>query len=363
MFLSSKNLIKYERNSVFMSITKQFNQGISFGTWVKLLFQNIFRIHPKYWLRAIYITFISFMTLPLQIIERIFFHKKIINTEVKAPIFIIGHWRSGTTYLHNIFSIDKNYGFCSTLFAGIPSYYIVGNKLMRWGASKLLWDRRPADNVVLHVDFPQEEEYALANISTNAFYHKTVFPNNKYRYSVYATEEWKKDYIYLLKKLTFINKGKQLVLKNPVNTARIRVLLEMFPDAKFIHMHRYPSDVIGSTMNLYSKLLPHFLLQEPKRELEDEIFDIYYKLLKEFKRTWHLIPNENLVTIDFKDLVHTPHATLAEIYKKFNLKYTYSREQSLYILSQKGHKITEHNLTADQRKRVRKICSKLPSHE
>ncbi|TFG37549.1 MAG: sulfotransferase, partial [Candidatus Aminicenantes bacterium] len=52
-----------------------------------------------------------------------------------------------------------------------------------------------------------------------------------------VVEKWQAIYLRFLKKLTFSSGGKRLLLKNPANTARIRVLLELFPDAKFIHVY------------------------------------------------------------------------------------------------------------------------------
>ena len=31
------------------------------------------------------------------------------------PVFILGHWRSGTTFMHNVFSCDKHFGYNTTL--------------------------------------------------------------------------------------------------------------------------------------------------------------------------------------------------------------------------------------------------------
>ena len=30
------------------------------------------------------------------------------------PVFILGHWRSGTTFVHNVFSCDKHFGYNTT---------------------------------------------------------------------------------------------------------------------------------------------------------------------------------------------------------------------------------------------------------
>ena len=42
------------------------------------------------------------------------------------PVFILGHWRSGTTFVHNVFSCDKHFGYNTT-------YQTVFPHLMMWG--------------------------------------------------------------------------------------------------------------------------------------------------------------------------------------------------------------------------------------
>ena len=74
--------------------------GYSLLNIFRVLWDNNFRIHPKYMLRFLYAIVLSLITAPLRIIQKIKFHSKIKNTKIKEdPIFIIGHYRTGTTYL------------------------------------------------------------------------------------------------------------------------------------------------------------------------------------------------------------------------------------------------------------------------
>jgi hypothetical protein len=63
-------------------------------------------------------------------------------------------------------------------------------------------------------------------------------------------EEWKEIYLYLLKKETLYRDGKRLVLKNPANTARVTLLLEMFPNARFVHISVLRNVNTNSIFNL-----------------------------------------------------------------------------------------------------------------
>lgn len=69
--------------------------------------------------------------------------------------------------------------------------------------------------------------------------------------------------IFAQKKITLKNKltkgekaakDLRLLIKSPVHTARVKLLLELFPDAQFIYIHRHPFDVFKSAVNMAGKI-------------------------------------------------------------------------------------------------------------
>ena len=116
------------------------------------------------------------------------------------------------------------------------------------------------DNIPFDVDAPQEEEFCLCNACMHSPYLWIYFPRaseglfQKYilfeGVSETEFEEWKREYIETVKKAAFHMGGKRLVLKNPVNTARVEAVLRVFPRAKFIHIYRNPYVVFRSTVRL-----------------------------------------------------------------------------------------------------------------
>ncbi|WP_427846519.1 sulfotransferase [Aromatoleum aromaticum] len=47
------------------------------------------------------------------------FQARIRDVRIKPPIFVLGHWRSGTTHLHNLLSLDPQFAY--------PNFYQVTN--------------------------------------------------------------------------------------------------------------------------------------------------------------------------------------------------------------------------------------------
>ena len=221
------------------------------------------------------------------------------------------------------------------------------------------------DNMPLSPELPQEDEFAMTNMSPASFYHAWIFPRNAaYYFSKYAVMEsatpeernlWKKTYARMLKNVCRGNKSRRLLLKNPVNTGRVKEILEMFPDAKFIYLFRNPFPVYSSTLNLYHNMLRFFQVQTiSEKDVVTNIFSFYEKLLKKYHSEKHLIPPGQLVEIRFEDLESNPIDQLRHIYKKLGLQ---GYEKALpgfhaYIKTQAGYRKNRYSLPEEIRTRI-----------
>ncbi len=136
--------------------------GYSFKILANLIRRN--KIHVKYYPRILAIVIINLINFPFRTYERIMinprFKKKSIVTD---PIFIIGHWRSGTTHLHNLLCKDPQMGYITTYQSVFPDtlFNKLGRFLFKGFSSLLIPGKRQGDNVKLGPSLPQEEEFAL----------------------------------------------------------------------------------------------------------------------------------------------------------------------------------------------------------
>ena len=304
--------------------------GSTFINLLRLLAQNRFRVDAVGIPRILYSIAMSAAMSPLNVLEKLRFDKKIKGTEIKPPIFIIGHWRSGTTYLHNLLSQNPNFAYPTTFQTVTPGVFLGSEKLIKPMVEASLPPTRPEDNVPLGADLPQEEEYAMGNLCPYSFYNGWCFPRKMNFYYKFvcmdevpqrAVEEWKEIYIYYLKKITFANNGKQLVLKNPSNTARIKLLLEMFPDAKFVHIYRNPYHVFLSMKRDIESEMPLYCVQEPRDdgEMEKEMADLYNKMFKKYFEEKKLIPEGNFSEVRYEDLIENPLREVKRVHKELGL--------------------------------------------
>lgn len=274
---------------------------------------------------------------PFRILENINWKDKIRTHSLrKDPIFIIGHWRSGTSFLQYLLGKDPQFGYMNKFQVVFPDLFLWSESFL-----KPLIQRIPQTlNIIrdaqdmsidLDLDSPSEIEIALTTmISPTSLHWGHIFPNdgweyfNKYLFFDQITQrelaQWKRDYRHLIKKVSLKNDGRQLLLKSPGNTSRIDKLLELYPKARFIYIHRNPYDVFYSSKKLWNTLLDNLSLQGfSEHQMEQEIIRIYRKLMSRYLEQRKLIPRRQLIELRFEDFMAHPIQQLYSVYNHLQL--------------------------------------------
>jgi hypothetical protein len=306
----------------------------SFRSWLKVLWGNR-DIERKFIPRVLFVTLVSLLTSPLRIYESLRFGRIVRRTAVHpSPIFIIGHWRSGTTHLHNILIRDKNLGCVSMWQAFAPGLCLIDERVLKNPFNKIAKKMHPTreiDNIPLSLDNPEEEDLAIANMSPYSYLHMYSYPRRAtYFFERYITyfdnlpesiiSQWKGIYLTILRKATLKAGGKRLVIKNCADSARIKPLLELFPDAKFIHIYRNPYNIFRSTQHLYKVVMERAQLQEVGQgEHENWVLRFYSQLMQKLLADKSLIPAGNFVEVRYEDLDKEPLAQLRKVYETLGL--------------------------------------------
>ncbi len=247
-----------------------------------------------------------------------------------SPIFIVGHWRSGTTHLYNLLSCGA-FGTVSPFAAGLPWNLLgLGTVLRPWLSRSLPKDRY-IDSMPVNPESPQEDELAIANMTRLSFYHGIYFPRH-FRTTFYkgvfldgASEqevaEWQQRMRHLLYKVWLDQGRRPVIVKNPVYTARIPMLREMFPQAKFIHVYRNPYEVFFSMRNFFAKLFEQFALQPfDDVDVDAVIFDTYERMMAKLIDDSSVLPDDTFVELSYEDLIENPLTALDHVYGTLGLE-------------------------------------------
>ena len=307
------------------SLGHNYLAGITAGAWWRLLRENRFAVSPAYWHRAAFISATSVLNSWYARSERRQFGRLVGAARVHPePVFILGHWRSGTTHLHNLLALDERFAFANTYQVVNPATFLttenVNSKRFAW----MVPAKRLMDNMTLSFQSPQEEEFAPALLSLRSLYLGMSFPLRMPHYERFLTfdradpsdeQAWKDAHLEFVKKLSYKYDGRPLLLKSPPNTARVRMLLEMFPRARFVHIHRDPYTVYQSQLKFYDTVLWHTYLQRPDRtRLPDEILARYREVFDALFRDLPAIPAGQFHEVAFAELERDPLGTVERIY-------------------------------------------------
>jgi hypothetical protein len=339
-------------------------EGCDFFTWLRLVGRNRFCVHPAYWYIAIIITFVSLTHTLLRLVQELWYGRRVRRTVIQPPpIFILGHWRTGTTLLHEFLILDQRHAYPTTFECLAPNDFL----LTEWLFTRCFWflvpSRRPMDNMKAGFDRPQEDEFALCMMGEGSPYLTIAFPNHPPQCQEYLDLEgltprklarWKKTFYRFLQRVTLRN-PRRLVLKSPPHTARIKVLHELFPDAVFVHIVRDPYVVFPSTVNLWKTLYRTHGLQKPTfAGLEEQVYDTYLRMHDKLEETRHLIDPARFYQVRFEDLIRDPVGQMRLLYEHLQLggfdRYRPRLEE--YLASIKGYETNKYQLTAEQREEI-----------
>ena len=289
------------------------------------------RIEPKYRFKSRLTLLVAAIFECFTLIEQLLWARRIRRHRMEAaPVFIIGFWRNGTTLLHNLLCRDPQAAYVTTFHTVFPNLILTQSWWLKRILNVFLPAERPYDNVSMDVDFPQEEDFGLMNIQPASIYKFFLFPGDFDRIvneELFTGElpagrvrQWKEAYRTMIAKAAINTGGTRYIGKNPCHIARIRLLLEMFPDAKFIFIHRHPYKVIESLYHFILSIFPGVQLQEVTADYTREtVIRLYQTMMETYIRSRSAIPEENLIELRMDDLLKDVPGTLREIYRKFDL--------------------------------------------
>ena len=299
---------------------------------------------------------------PFRWIELALYNKKIKSSAIETdPLFILGYYRSGTTYLQNMFMHDNRLGYTSIYQTIFPELMLAFEKRLTPFLEKISKAFK-MQNHFHRIPFtwysPGEEDVAMISfINVNAAQWGVLFPEKAIEtFTKYALFEnispeelhnWKNSYLYLIKKISIVNNGKPLVLKSPLNTARVNQLLSLFPNAKFVYISRNPVHVYASSKRLWEMIIQNYILGRCSAvNIQQIIIDTYSRSIDSYMKYKLLIPQGRLIEISYEDFIMQPIDTIKQIYDRLSLgNFDFCNEaMNRYVLDQQKYKTLKYVL-------------------
>ena len=285
------------------------------------------------------------------------------------PIFILGFYRSGTSFMHEFLTQDERLGYHTNFQMVMPEIMLSAERTL----SPVLETIAKTFNIQDHVHrirlsfkYPGEDDAAMTTALNPrgaqwGYFYPELMMEQFRKYVLFEgiseeeLEAWKTDYLFLLKKISLAADNRQLILKSPPNTARVKLLLSLFPKAKFIMVHRNPYDVYSSNKRFWQVTHRVYALGRTKTvDVNRIILDTYAETMQRYLDEKHLIPEGQLIEVPYADLIAQPLERMRGIYGTLSLPEFGEVEAKMgtYLEGQKSYKRLKHELPAEERERV-----------
>jgi omega-hydroxy-beta-dihydromenaquinone-9 sulfotransferase len=350
----------------YPSWAPRFWHAMALRDWLRLLIRNRFRIHPLRWGLTFTVTCVSIFNSVVGTLQQLIYGRTIDRVDTNRElVFILGHWRSGTTLLHELMVLDDRFAYPTTYECFAPNHFLLTGSWM----PKLIWfllpSKRPMDDMNLSFDHPQEDEFALIGLGAASPLLRMAFPNHPPPYMEFLDmdgvrpddlEKWKRE-LRRFVAMQMYRKEKGLILKSPTHTGRLAILAEMFPNAKFVHISRDPQQLYSSTQRLWATLDEAQGLQIPHEEdLDEYVFAALERMYRGFERQREEIDPARICDIQYEQLIRNPTESLQKVYDQLQLgdfeRVRPRIEESMQ--RRKGHKSNRHELPPELQQEIRR---------
>ena len=337
--------------------------GMTLPVWLRLLARNRFAVSFQKVPMAAGITGSCALNSVLSMQDQLRYGRRARRTQLdQPPLFLLGHWRSGTTLLHELFSEDEQFTYPTVYQTMAPSHFLSTNRLVPPLLDFLMPSKRPMDEVSLGMDRPMEDEFALCNLGSPSPYLAWAWPN-RFECGAYMEleelsgrelERWKKHFVFFLKRLQISRPGR-ILLKSPPHTARICHLVELFPNAQFVHIVRDPLNVFPSSMKTWKRMQALSALHQPTYEgLEEQVLTTFTRMYERYHQDRQLVASENICEVRYEDLVENPVGEMGRMYEHLQLgdfQQVKGKVQQ-YMDDRRGYQTDKYELPSEVKERI-----------
>ena len=341
-----------------------------------MLFRTAPRIPPGYWPRLALLLLISTIltvtSLPERLILAAWLRLRPPRIEKhSAPVFVLGYFRSGTTFLQSLLAADPMLRSPRWAEALAPQTFVIGWIILRYVMVPFLPLARLDAVVPVGGNLPAEDDFALNNWGlVSILAGRAILPRQQGFYNRFhdldaltpvERDRWRAYQRAFVQKQILIAGGRRLVLKSPSHTARVRYLLDLFPGAKFIHISRPPELVFQSNLLLVRELQRAFALQRPlpDEEQEEIVASEYLATERHYLVDKTLIPEGDLAEVRLEDLSADPVGEMKRLYRELGLPFSAVYEVRLRAVAAAFGKRTPNKhpeLSEAQRARVARLA-------
>jgi hypothetical protein len=355
-----------------------FNFRLYFDHFIKSLFPP--KGHPYYLTVTRFIALIIYYTVYTwyQLFTRFCFILDHIlfgsfrKTSVTTPVFIIGNFRSGSTFLHRLMAKDSNtftsmqtweIYFCPSITQRVLVKSVLRiDRLFGRPLGRLIdiFDNRVLGKAQIHktkLRDPEEDEGILIHV-WNMILLNWIFPFRDtmpdfHRYDTALPVAQKNSIMKFYRQcvqrhLEYHGSHRIFLSKNPSFTPKIETIMKWFPDSKFIYLVRDPLEMFPSVMSWFTYAWNYFSDLKSTKPFHQFVVDMaehWYRYPLRFLDKKH----SNFMVIRYTDLVSDPVLAVKSIYNRFSLDMSTDFSKILETTNRKNREYkSDHDYTPEE---------------
>jgi len=263
-------------------------------------------------------------------------YPQIAGQEIREPLFIVGLPRSGTTLLHILLAADPAHRAPLTWEVMSPSPPTSETREQRIkqaarNLAALRWLAPTFETVhTTGAELPQEC-VSLMSPTFMSDQFDTMYNIPKYR-AWFFSQDLRPGYEFhrqTLQHLQFRKSGERWVLKAPAHMFAAPALLSIYPDARFVQLHREPLEAVASVSSLVTILRRVFSDVVDPVQVGQDAASYWARALTTFMRERDQLPASRVCDLHYADLRRDPIAAARNVYHHFGWQFTNEIEERM----------------------------------
>jgi hypothetical protein len=248
--------------------------------------------------------------------------------DYRNAVVVLGYWRSGTTLLHELLSLDERYTFPTTHACMNPQHFLLSEAAVL--ARNQTGTPRPMDDMEIRPGSPQEDEFALLELGARSPYEAILVPGKLSQalkladpQDLAALDEarWRSVFLSFLRGVSVRGGGRPIILKSPTHGFRIATLRRLLPDVRFLLVVRDPYTSFESVIRMWRRMFETYALGLIPSD--DEIREAVLADRPRFEAKLAAgaagLPENRFAVVRYESLIANPVDELEQLYSRLGL--------------------------------------------
>ena len=281
------------------------------------------------------------------------------KNQKKKYLFILGLFRTGTTLLHNLLALDLNSHYMRLCHGQFPvpaphpdhtEEKIAKSKQI----TQKIYDLTPSLPKLhyIHPTRPDECYWLFEYQLLDPIFHIRMHVPTYYNWLLAYPRHFE-SYIKYRDLLAYLGQHYSFnhwILKAPRHLFFLKALLNAFPNAGIIWLHRDPCQAIPSMCSLSQLLRSNYSEVSNPKETGKIWFEAIVESLRTALDTRRAVGDERFYDLQYSDLMSNPIQEVTKIYSHFELPFSPEMETAVksWLTNNPQHKHGKHEYSAQQ---------------